>query len=172
MTTLNQHWNAIFSTKTDPELGWYESDVSQTLKFLDLIPQREPATIFLPGAGTSVLVDELLTRGHKIILNDISDKALNKLKNRIGTDEDRLIFIHHDISKPLLASIQDVVLTLIESILLVACVTLLFLGSLRTTLVPLVTIPVCLVGALGLLYLMGFTLNTMTLLALVLGKMR
>lgn len=100
MTTPNQHWNAIFSARTDPELGWYESDASQTLKFLDLIPQSENATVFLPGAGTSVLVDELLAREHRLILNDISDEALNKLRSRIGVN-DRLTWLHHDISKPL-----------------------------------------------------------------------
>ena len=101
MKTANQHWNAIFSTKTDPELGWYESDASQTLKFLDLIPQSEIATIFLPGAGTSVIVEDLLARGHELILNDVSDEALNKLKNRVGISGDRLKWLHHDISKPL-----------------------------------------------------------------------
>lgn len=100
MTTPNKHWNAIFSAKTDPELGWYESDPSQTLKFLDLIPQNETATVFLAGAGTSVLVDELLARGNELILNDISDDALNKLRNRIGSN-DRLVWLHQDISKPL-----------------------------------------------------------------------
>ena len=84
MTTPNQHWNAIFSAKTDPELGWYERNAAQTLKFLDLIPESRTATIFLPGAGTSVLVDELVSRGSRLILNDISDEALKKLKKRIG----------------------------------------------------------------------------------------
>jgi hypothetical protein len=101
MTTSNKHWNAIFSSKTDPELGWYESDTSQTFKFLDLISQNETATVFLPGAGTSVLVDELLARGQKLVLNDISDKALGKLKKRIGSNKDRLTWLHHDISKHL-----------------------------------------------------------------------
>ncbi|MDQ6953703.1 MAG: class I SAM-dependent methyltransferase [Mariprofundaceae bacterium] len=96
----SQHWDTIFSTKTDSELGWYESDISQTLKFLNLIPQRENTTIFLPSAGTSLLVDELLVREHELILNDISDEALNKLKSRIGVS-DRLTWLHHDISKPL-----------------------------------------------------------------------
>lgn len=100
MNTRNEHWNAIFSTKADSELGWYEKDISQTLKFLDRIPVSKSSTVFLPGAGTSVLVDELLDRGHKLILNDISDEALNKLRNRIGTDT-RLTWLHHDISKPL-----------------------------------------------------------------------
>ena len=105
MTTSNKHWNAIFSAKADPELGWYESDTSQTFKFLDLIPQSEVATIFLPGAGTSMLVDELLDRGHQLILNDISDEALGKLKKRIGVNKGRLTWLHHDISKPLPSSI-------------------------------------------------------------------
>lgn len=100
MTEKNKHWNAIFSTKADHELGWYEKDVSQTLKFLDQIPKHKNSTIFLPGAGTSTLVDALLTRKHKLILNDISDEALDKLRDRIGTNS-RLTWVHHDISKPL-----------------------------------------------------------------------
>ena len=100
MANLNEHWNDIFSKKTSSELGWYEKDVSQTLKFLEHIPLKEPATVFLPGAGTSELVDELFTRGHHLILNDISDEALHKLKNRIGTDK-KLTWLHHDISRPL-----------------------------------------------------------------------
>lgn len=51
MVTPTEHWNAIFSSKADSELGWYEKDVSQTLKFLDRIPQSESTTVFLPGAG-------------------------------------------------------------------------------------------------------------------------
>lgn len=101
MTTLNKHWDAIFSSKTDPELGWYESDTSQTFKFINLIPQTETNTMFLPGAGTSVLVDELLSRGHQLFLNDISEEALDRLKKRIGLNRDRLTWLHHDISKPL-----------------------------------------------------------------------
>ena len=100
MSTRTEHWDKIFSTKSDPELGWYEKDSSQTMKFLDEIPHIESATVFLPGAGTSALVDELLARGHKLILHDISEESLNKLKTRIGSD-DGLIWLQHDISKPL-----------------------------------------------------------------------
>jgi hypothetical protein len=100
MTTRNEHWNTIFSAKADPELGWYEEDVSQTLKFLDPILPTQSITIFLPGAGTSVLVDELMTRGHRLILNDVSDEALHKLRKRIGANSG-LTWLDHDISKPL-----------------------------------------------------------------------
>jgi len=100
MTTSKEHWNAILSAKAGPEFGWYEKDVSQTLKFLDLISLSGSATVFLPGAGTSVLVDELLARGHELILNDISDEALTKLKRRIGM-QGGTRWLHHDIAKPL-----------------------------------------------------------------------
>lgn len=37
MTDLAEHWNQIFASKADKELGWYEGDVRQTLVFLDRI---------------------------------------------------------------------------------------------------------------------------------------
>jgi SAM-dependent methyltransferase len=97
---MSEHWNAIFSSKKDAELGWYEQDASQTLKFFDLIPQQEGATVFLPGAGTSVLIDALLAKGYHLILNDISEIALNKLRERIGTN-DKVSWLHHDMAQPL-----------------------------------------------------------------------
>jgi hypothetical protein len=63
VSDLVRHWNEIFAAKDDPQLGWYEADVAQTIRFLDSLPAVEAATIFLPGAGTSLLVDELLGRG-------------------------------------------------------------------------------------------------------------
>jgi hypothetical protein len=100
METLKQHWNHIFSTKADSELGWYESDSSQTIQFIGPIIQRANLNIFLVGAGTSALADELLKRGHNLIVNDISDEALTQLKHRVGVNEDRVIWLHGDISKP------------------------------------------------------------------------
>jgi multidrug efflux pump len=66
-------------------------------------------------------------------------------------------------------SIESVFTTIAEAILLVALVIFVFLRSLRASLIPLVTIPVALVGAFGLMYLAGFSINTLTLLALVLA---
>ena len=59
--------------------------------------------------------------------------------------------------------------TLIETILIVIVVIFLFLGSLRTVLVPVVAIPVSLIGAVFLMQVFGFTLNLLTLLAIVLA---
>lgn len=90
----SDHWNKIFSDKNDQELGWYESDLSQTLKFLEHIAIHPGSKVFLPGAGTSDLVEELLKTDSHIVLNDISDSALKKLQARLGHGS--FEFFHHD----------------------------------------------------------------------------
>ena len=66
-------------------------------------------------------------------------------------------------------AISEVEHTLAETLLIVAIVIFLFLGSLRSVLVPLVAIPVSLVGAFFLMQVFGFTVNLLTLLAIVLS---
>jgi len=66
-------------------------------------------------------------------------------------------------------SIESVYETIAEAVTLVALVIFLFLGTLRASVIPLVTIPVCLVGACALMLVAGFSLNTLTLLSLVLA---
>jgi multidrug efflux pump len=66
-------------------------------------------------------------------------------------------------------SIEEVYVTIAEAVGLVVLVIFLFLRSGRATLIPLVTIPVSLVGAFALMYAFGFTINTLTLLAMVLA---
>jgi multidrug efflux pump len=66
-------------------------------------------------------------------------------------------------------SIKSVYRTMGEAILLVVIVIFVFLRSLRSTMIPFVTIPVSLIGAFFFMYLMGFTINVLTLLGLVLA---
>ncbi|MDR2638049.1 MAG: efflux RND transporter permease subunit [Zoogloeaceae bacterium] len=66
-------------------------------------------------------------------------------------------------------SIEAVFSTIVESIVLVVLIIFFFLRNLRATLVPLVTIPVSLIGAFTLMFMMDFSINTLTLLALVLA---
>src|SRR5574343_578920 len=66
-------------------------------------------------------------------------------------------------------SIQSVFKTIGEAILLVLAIIFFFLRNFRATLIPLVTIPVSLVGAFGIMFALGFTINTLTLLAMVLA---
>lgn len=66
-------------------------------------------------------------------------------------------------------AIKEITKTLIETIAIVAIVVFLFLGSIRTVLVPLVAIPVSLMGACIVALMMGFSLNLLTILAIVLA---
>ena len=66
-------------------------------------------------------------------------------------------------------SIHEVVVTLAESLAIVALVVFAFLGSPRSVLVPLVTIPLSLIGTFAMMAAMGFSINLLTLLALVLA---
>ncbi len=74
-----------------------------------------------------------------------------------------------DATKFMEDAIREISKTLVETIAIVGIVVFLFLGSLRTALVPLVAMPVSLIGAVVLMMLMGFSLNLLTLLAIVLA---
>ncbi|MCB1745011.1 MAG: efflux RND transporter permease subunit, partial [Gammaproteobacteria bacterium] len=93
--------------------------------------------------------------------------TLDELRARVPSDielsisYDRAIFIE--------GSLREVVRTLLITAALVIAVMVLFLGSLRATLVPAVTIPAALLAAMILPYALGFSINTLTLLALVLA---
>ena len=67
------------------------------------------------------------------------------------------------------SSINEVIKTIFEATVIVLVVIVLFLGSLRAMVVPIITIPISLIGALFLLQMMGFSINLLTLLALVLA---
>ena len=66
-------------------------------------------------------------------------------------------------------ALKEISKTLVETMLIVALVVFLFMGSLRTTLVPLVAMPVSLIGAGIFMAAFGFSLNLLTILAMVLS---
>ena len=77
--------------------------------------------------------------------------------------------VAYDGAIPVRASINEVFFTIFEAIVLVGLVTYIFLASAKITLIPLVTIPVSLVGTFTAMYFLGFSINTFTLLAMILA---
>jgi multidrug efflux pump len=77
--------------------------------------------------------------------------------------------IAYDATKFIEASIKEVVITLAEAVLIVVVVIFLFLGNLRSTVIPIVTIPLSLIGVMFALLALGYSINLLTLLALVLA---
>ena len=67
------------------------------------------------------------------------------------------------------ASIHEVVVTLVEALVIVMLVIFAFLGSPRSVLIPVIAIPLSLIGSLGIMLALGFSINLLTLLALVLA---
>ncbi|MCV6825054.1 MULTISPECIES: efflux RND transporter permease subunit [Halocynthiibacter] len=95
----------------------------------------------------------------KVTLDALSSKFPEGLEYDIVYDAS--IFVQE--------SVDEVVRTLIEAFILVVIVVFLFLGSLRATFIPLIVIPVSLIGTMAFMLIFGFSLNTVTLLALVLA---
>jgi multidrug efflux pump len=77
--------------------------------------------------------------------------------------------IAYDATTFIQASIDEVITTIVEAALIVVIVIFLFLGNIRSTIIPIVTIPLSLVGVLFLLVVLGYSINLLTLLAMVLA---
>lgn len=77
--------------------------------------------------------------------------------------------VNYDVSKFVDASVEKVIHTLVEAFILVALVVFLFLGDWRSTVIPIIAVPVSLVGAFMFMQLFGLTINLITLFALVLA---
>ncbi|MGR2506612.1 efflux RND transporter permease subunit, partial [Salmonella enterica] len=77
--------------------------------------------------------------------------------------------IEYDPTQFVRASIKAVVTTLLEAIALVVLVVILFLQTWRASIIPLVAVPVSLVGTFALMHMFGFSLNTLSLFGLVLS---
>jgi multidrug efflux pump len=127
----------------------YEDDVrfsGQKATFMGVWP--------LPNANTLDVV-----RAVRQALPDIESRVPSGMK--VGVAYDATVYIE--------SAIYDVLKTLSETLLIVIIVIFLFMGSLRTVIIPVVAIPISLVGAVFLMMLAGFTINLLTLLAIVLS---
>ena len=100
----------------------------------------------------------------------ISQEVQNALHTlRTLLPEGMHVDVAYDTSVFIDRSIKEVYKTILEAVILVVLVIFLFLRNFRSILIPLVTIPISLIGALTLMYMFGFTINTLTLLAIVLA---
>src|SRR5690606_16161960 len=77
--------------------------------------------------------------------------------------------IVYDSTKYISESIHEVIKTIFEAAIIVIIIIFLFLGSLRTVIIPVVTIPLSLVGVCFMMWLLGYSINLLTLLAMVLA---
>lgn len=133
------------------ELGAYSYEQSVTLNGQPTIAMG----IFLQTGANALEVAERVTR------------KMDELKLKFPEGMDYVI--PFDTTRFVSASINEVIKTLIEAALLVIAVVYLFLQSWRATLIPMVAVPISLIGTFAGLWLFGFSINTLTLFAMVLA---
>ena len=99
--------------------------------------------------------------------------TMNRIKAELATWEQRFppgvsYSIAYDPTKFIVASMREMVSTLVVALILVVLVTWLFIQDWRATLIPVVAIPVSLVGTFSVMYALGYSINTLTMFGLIL----
>src|SRR5215216_747997 len=94
-------------------------------------------------------------------------KMIAELKTRFPSDLDYVITL--DTTLPVTEGIRDIVKTLVEAMILVLLVVFIFLQNWRATLIPMIAVPVSLIGTFAFFPLLGFSINTLSLFGLVLA---
>lgn len=108
----------------------------------------------MPGANEISIGDEVYRR-------------LNKINPNLPQGME--IEISYDGTAYMRKALKEIIVTLIETIIIVGLVVLALMGAFRTALVPLVTIPISILGCIAIMWLVGFSLNLLTILAIVLS---
>jgi multidrug efflux pump len=147
-------------------------DGRQTVRFRDigyaeLFPENEYSYMKINGkpAVSNVVIPQ--PGANQIEIADEVYKRLAEMKKDIPEDiEIRIVF---DNTQFVRASVSEVQSTIYEALLIVVAVIFLFLRNIRTTIIPVIAIPVSLVGTFFFMYIFGYSINVLTLLAIVLA---
>jgi hydrophobic/amphiphilic exporter-1 (mainly G- bacteria), HAE1 family len=121
----------------------------------------------LNGKPAAVVSVYQLPDTNAVAAADGVKKLMAELKQRFPQGIDYVISL--DTTKPVTAGIEEMIKTLVEALLLVILVVYLFLQSWRATLIPLLAVPVSLIGTFMFFPLLGFSINTLSLFGLVLA---
>jgi multidrug efflux pump len=127
---------------------------------------RKTKTFFNGKMGVTIQVVKQATANPLEVAREVK-KFTKKLKTYLP--EEITVHIASDKTKYIEQSLNNVQKTILEAIVLVVLVVLIFLRSLRASIIPLVTIPVSLIGTMFFMYLLGFSLNIFTFMAMVLA---
>jgi len=134
---------------------------------VELGAKSEDAFARLDGSATAGIAIYQAPGANAIAVADGVRKVVEELAQRFPEDLDYVVV--YDTTEFVRESLNKVIHTLFEAFVLVVLVVFLFLGSLRATLIPMIAVPVALVGTFAFLLLLGFSANTISLLAVVLA---
>ena len=133
------------------ELG---AENERTVLKRDGIPMVGVVLIPQPGANNIAIADEFYKRVEQI---------------KADLPEDIQLGVGFDITQYIRESIDEVIQTIMVAFILVVIIIFLFLRDWRTTIIPVIAIPISLIGAFFIMYVSGFSINVLTLLGIVLA---
>ena len=97
--TTKTHWENVFTDKTDNQKSWFEDYPHTSMKFISDAGLAKDAAIIDVGGGESKLVDALLNGGYtNVTVLDISAKAIERAKERLGNKASKVHWIVSDIT--------------------------------------------------------------------------
>ena len=134
---------------------------------IELGPQSADSSSVFDGLKAVFIGVQATPAANPLTVIDGIRKAVPELQRQLPPGMD--MAIAYDATNFIRASISEVVKTLGEAAIIVIVVIYLFLGSLRSTIIPIVTIPLSLIGVMIMLLALGYSINLLTLLALVLA---
>lgn len=186
---LNNFQSAPGEVKSDFYV--YSTDINTSLKSVDefrdlviatrdnsLIKLRDIAEVTMESGRISIMATadgreavmigiDGTPRGNPLTISEKVRELLPEMERNLpDTIEMRLL---HDATEVIKESMREVVMTIIAATIIVLLVIFLFMGSFRAVLIPVVTIPLSLIGVALVMQVFGFSINLMTLLALVLA---
>lgn len=163
VTTLNQLENLIIGYNSAGPV--YLKNIAK----VSFEPQEITPDIYTGFNGHPAVTMSLFTKSSAdpFAISTKTREEVRKLKNNL--QEKINITPIFDTVKNMKASIHEVLWTIFIASVLVLLIALMFLGRLRTTIIPIITIPICLLGTVFIINLLGYTINVITLLALVIA---
>ena len=154
-------------------VSFFASDVPVTIKDIGTVidTTEEPKTKGALNGKLALILDVYKQSGSNTV--EVSDnlqkqivKLNEKMKNMKGSPK---VVMARDGARPIRMNLNDVKLTILEGIFLAIIVVYLFLGSFRSTIITVVALPNSLIGAFIFMYLAGFSINMLSLMALSLA---
>lgn len=96
---LKNHWENIYTSKTEDQMSWYEEYPTVSLKYLEEKNLPKDAAIIDVGGGQSRLAEVLIDKGYtNVSVLDISEKAIENTKQRLGEKANKINWIVSDVT--------------------------------------------------------------------------
>jgi SAM-dependent methyltransferase len=94
------HWESVYGSKAAEAVSWYRAHLERSLALIESSCPDRSASIIDVGGGESTLVDDLLAKGYRhVTVLDISEKALDVARRRLGAAASQVTWIAADITR-------------------------------------------------------------------------